>query len=232
MAKADFPCFQPSLMFFLDELSRNNTRPWFQENKHRFEQDVQQPCLEFIRAFAPRLRKISPHFVASDRKVGGSLMRIYKDIRFSKDKRPYKTNVGMHFRHELGKDVHAPGFYIHLAPDECFLGVGLWCPGSEPLGRIREAIVNHTAQWKRARDNAKFRAEYDLSRTESLKTAPRGYDKNHPLIDDLRLTSFTGMHAIEDDDVFGPSFIDRVQKSFAASKPFMKFLCDALGVPI
>ena len=116
----------------------------------------------FIRAFQPHLKRISPYFVASDRRVGGSLMRVYRDTRFAKDGDPYKTNVGIQFRHEQGRDIHAPGFYVHVAPGECFLAVGLWRPEAEPLGRIRQAIVELPDRWRRARDDRKFGQRFSL----------------------------------------------------------------------
>ena len=87
-------------------------RDWFQENKEFYESAVKRPLLEFIEAFAPHLREISPHFRADAR----SLFRIHRDVRFSKDKRPYKTHAAAQFRHSAGKDVHAPGFYLHIEP--------------------------------------------------------------------------------------------------------------------
>ena len=132
--------FRPTLFEFLEQLADNNNRPWFLENKGRYEQEVLGPAMALIRAFQPRLKRISQFFLASDRRVGGSLMRVYRDTRFAKDGAPYKTNVGIQFRHEQGRDVHAPGFYVHIAPGECFLAVGLWRPEPEPLGRVRQAI--------------------------------------------------------------------------------------------
>ena len=142
------PGFQPTLFEFLEELADNNNRPWFQENKGRYEREVLEPALAFIRAFQPRLQRISPYFVASDRRIGGSLMRVYRDTRFVKDGEPYKTNVGIQFRHELGRDIHAPGFYVHIAPGECFLAVGLWRPEPEPFGQIRQAIAEWPDRWR------------------------------------------------------------------------------------
>jgi uncharacterized protein (TIGR02453 family) len=101
--------FSPELFSFLAELRANNNRDWFAANKDRYEEDLLEPALAFIAAFAPRLEKISPHFRAEARPSGGSLFRIYRDTRFSKDKSPYKTNVGIHFRHEQAKDAYAPG---------------------------------------------------------------------------------------------------------------------------
>jgi uncharacterized protein (TIGR02453 family) len=122
--------FTPSLFTFLRELAENNNREWFQDNKSRYEQHVKDPALRLIADFGPRLKKISPHFRADPRAVGGSLFRIHRDTRFSKDKSPYKTHTGIQFRHELGKDAYAPGFYLHLEPGQVFCGVGSWHSGS------------------------------------------------------------------------------------------------------
>jgi len=225
-----FAGFQPSLFLFLDELARNNNRPWFQRNKTRYENDVLAPCLAFIRAFQPELRKISPLFIADDRRIGGSLMRIYRDTRFAKDKSPYKTNVGIQFRPTLGKDVHAPGFYVHVEPNASFLGVGLWRPERASLGAIRAAIADDPTKWKRTTRGKSFRSEFALAGA-SLKTAPRGVDKNDPLIEDLRRTDFIGVKQLDDRQVLARSFRTDVARSFRASRAWMRFLCSAIGVP-
>ncbi len=226
----EFRGFEASIFQFLEELADNNNRPWFQANKVRYDSEVLEPSLAFIRAFAPRLKKISPYFVASDQRVGGSLMRVYRDTRFAKDKTPYKTNVGIQFRHEFGKDVHAPGFYIHIAPGECFLALGVWRPDADSLAMVRQAIVDHPDRWKRARNDRKFRARFELD-GDSLKTPPRGYPAEHPLIEDLKRTDYIGLEELGEQDVLKPKYIDAVAASFAASRAFMRFLCDALRVP-
>jgi uncharacterized protein (TIGR02453 family) len=220
---------EPSLFEFLEQLADNNNRPWFAENKTRYEELVLGPALEFIRAFQPRLKKISPHFVASDRRVGGSLMRVYRDTRFVRDGKPFKTNVGIQFRHELGRDVHAPGFYVHIAPGECLLALGLWRPEPEALKMIREAIVDSPVNWKRARDDRKFRSRFKLD-GGSLKRPPRGFEADHPLIEDLKRTDFIAVEELEERDVLSKKFIDHVAESFAAGKPFIRFLCGAMKV--
>ncbi|OHB79616.1 MAG: TIGR02453 family protein, partial [Planctomycetes bacterium RBG_16_64_12] len=166
-----FRRFEPTIFQFLEELADNNNRPWFHQNKWRYDCEVLEPCLAFIRAFEPRLKKVSRFFVASDRRVGGSLMRVYRDTRFSKDKTPYKTNVGIQFRHEFGRDVHAPGFYVHIAPEECFLAVGVWRPDRESLSQIRQAIVNESDRWRRARNDRRFCEHFELV-GDSLKRPP------------------------------------------------------------
>ncbi|MEM7312688.1 MAG: DUF2461 domain-containing protein [Planctomycetota bacterium] len=225
-----FDGFDPALLKFLKQLSRNNNRDWFQKNKSRYEDDVLFPALAFVEAFGPRLKKISPFFKAVPKRVGGSVMRIYRDTRFGKDKTPYKTNVGIHFRHEQGKDVHCPGFYLHLAPKECFLGAGIWHPDSDALRKIREQIDEESAAWKKARDNRKFKSHFELT-GDSLKRPPRGFDPEHAYIVDLKRKDFIGVKNISPEDISKPKFIESVAESFASAKPLMRFLCESLRVP-
>src|SRR5918996_3776624 len=142
--------FGPELFRFLRDLEANNDRTWFNANKDRYEREVRDPALDFVEDFAPRLAEISQHFVADPRPSGGSLFRIHRDTRFSKDKSPYKTHVGIHFRHERAKDVHAPGFYLHLEPRSVFVGAGIWHPNSPTLAKIRAAIADDAEAWLRA----------------------------------------------------------------------------------
>ena len=121
MSEPLFTGFPKDLNDFFTELEVNNNRDWFADNKERYLQNVAQPALDFITAMEKPLKKISPHFTAVAKRSGGSLMRIYRDTRFSKNKTPYKNNLGIHFRHESGKDVHAPGFYFHYSLDESFI---------------------------------------------------------------------------------------------------------------
>ena len=221
--------FQITLFQFLEELGVNNNRPWFQENKARYERDVLEPSLAFIRAFGPRLAKISSFFTAEDRRTGGSLMRVYRDTRFSKNKTPYKTNVGIQFRHEMGRDVHAPGFYVHIAPEECFLGVGAWRPDAKSLRAIREAIVDRPDVWRRAVRGKRFRETFELA-GERLKRPPRDFPADHPLVEDLKRKDFIAIREVTVDEVLDPGFLDEVAKTFTAGKPFMRFLCEAVGV--
>lgn len=229
MSKTSFAGFPLGLLHFLNDLSKNNNRRWFEANKPRYESDLLDPCLEFIAAMADPLAKISPHFKAVPKRVGGSLMRIYRDVRFSKDKRPYKTNVGIHFRHELGKDVHAPGFYFHIDPDDVFLGAGIWHPDSKALGKIRKAIAKDPTRWKRAKGAKAFREHYEPS-GDSLIRPPKGYDADNPLIEDLKRKDHIGLCRLDHDDLFEPDLVKHTAQRFRAAKPYMAFLCDSLGV--
>ena len=224
-------CYFASAMFrFLRDLAENNNRPWFQKNKHRYENDVKDPALQFIADCAPYLEKISPHFRADPRPVGGSLFRIYRDIRFSKDKSPFKTSVGIHFRHLYAKDVHAPGFYLHLEPREIFAGVGIWHPDSKTLKKIRDAIVDHPAAWKKAITSKSFRSCYGLV-GDSLARAPGGYDPEHPLVEDLKRKDFIGLAHLSRKTVTGSGFMSEFAALCRAGAPLQRFLCAAVDVP-
>lgn len=221
--------FSQATFDFLDELTVNNERAWFEANKHRYEQQVREPALEFIAAMAPALAKFAPNFRAEPRKVGGSLMRVFRDTRFSRDKTPYKTNVGIQFRHALGKDVHAPGFYVHLATDGCFLAVGCWRPEPEALTRIRDLVAAKPEQWFKARDDRKFAAHWALS-GERLTRPPRGYAADHPAIEELKYKDYVAVAALDFQDATGRGLVKLAAARFSAATPFMGFLCQALGV--
>src|SRR5215813_8319241 len=231
MAKAEVkPAFGPDLFSFLADLRSNNNRVWFTANKDRYEESVLEPALDFINDFAPRLEKISPHFRADARPTGGSLFRIYRDTRFSKDKSPYKTNLGIHFRHERAKDVHAPGYYLHIGSDEVFAGGGIWHPGTEAATRIREAIVADPERWRRATRTGAFAKRLELG-GDSLKRVPSWADPEHPFAEDLRRKDFFGSTRLNENDVVAPRFLDEYARLCRATAPLMQFLCDALEVP-
>ncbi|MDE0110741.1 MAG: DUF2461 domain-containing protein, partial [Albidovulum sp.] len=220
----------PRLFDFLRELKDNNNRPWFEANKERYKFEVRDPVLDFISAFAQPLSKISPHFVADPRANGGSLFRIYRDVRFSKDKTPYKTNVGAHFRHSAGKDAHAPGFYLHFEPAMCFAGCGIWRPDNQTLGKIRKAIIDRPEEWTDVVSNKNFRSTFKMS-GESLKRPPKGFDPEHPLIEDLKRKDFVAVTSFPQEDACRPDFIDRFSGIARSGSEFVKFLSKAVGVP-
>ena len=128
---AEARSFAPDLFAFLRELREHNDREWFKARKDRYEAAAKEPALAFVEDCAHLLPAVSPHLVADER----SLFRIHRDTRFAKDKSPYKTQAGIHFRHEAGKDAHAPGFYLHLEPAGAFAGIGIWHGDSPTLTR-------------------------------------------------------------------------------------------------
>lgn len=224
--------FTPALFEFLEELEANNEKAWWDDNKDRYDRHVKEPALEFISDFAPRLGKIAPRYEADARTVGGSLMRPYRDVRFSKDKTPYKTNVGIQFRHEAGKDIHAPGFYLHLEPGSNFAGVGLWSPETKVAHAIRQKINDEPQVWRKAAHSKPFAGSWALSHPEeALKTVPKQYDPDHPYADDIRLKSFIAGQTLTKKVVTSSTFADFYEEELAKTADFNAFLCAAVGLP-
>jgi uncharacterized protein (TIGR02453 family) len=218
------PSFEPELFGFLAELEQHNDRDWFAANKGRYEADLVEPALAFIEDFEPHLNAISPHFRADARRVGGSLFRIYRDTRFSKDKTPYKTMAGIYFKHERSKEVHAPGFYLHLAPGDVFAGGGIWHPDTKTAYAVRAAIAADPDGWQAAT------AGVELGRGDALKRVPQPFDKDHPLADDLKRKDFAAIERLGEDAATAPGFLELYGRACQAMAPLMRFLCGAVGV--
>ncbi|MFQ5557205.1 MAG: DUF2461 domain-containing protein, partial [Acidimicrobiales bacterium] len=179
---------------------------------------------------AAPLGRISEHFVADARTVGGSLFRIQRDTRFSKDKTPYKSNTGMQFRHERGKDAHAPGFYIHIEPGGSFMGMGMWRPETRVAYRIREHIDEHQSAWKRASRGKRFVEVFDMV-GDSLVRPPKGFDPGHPLIEDLKRKDFIASAPLGRGQITSADLLDLFIDHCRRAAPYMRFLCEAVGVP-
>lgn len=220
--------FTPELFEFLAELADNNTREWFTANRDRYRTQVQEPLLGFIADFAEPLREISPAFVADPRPSGGSMFRIHRDVRFARDKSPYKTHAAAQFRHRSGRDAHAPAFYLHLEPGNVFAAAGVWHPDRESLERVRAAIVEHPRKWRSVLTDRDLVAHHQLA-GDSLLRPPRGVDPDHPLIEDLKRKDFIAVEALSQSAACRAGFIDRVAESFAAAAPLVRFLTEAVG---
>ncbi len=220
----------PTLFEFLRELRANNERSWFEINKDRYRSNVRDPMLAFIADFAEPLSEISPHFVADPRPKGGSLFRIHRDIRFSRDKSPYKSNAGAHFRHAAGKGAHAPGFYLHLEPGNCFAGCGIWRPDRPAIDAIRASIDGNRDEWIRITGERSFRETFRFV-GEGLKRPPQGFEAAHPLIQDLKRKDFVALADLTEDDATRSGFIDRYASIARRGAGFVRFLCKAVGAP-
>ena len=219
----DTAFFRPELFDFLRQLKRHNDREWFAKSKARYEEVVQNPALLFISSFAEHLQKLAPNFVADPRPTRGSLFRIYRDTRFSPDKRPFKTHVGIHFSHASGKDAHAPVFYLHLEPDHCFAAAGVWHPDSRALTKIRTAIVAAPEQW------AKVRRKLELE-GDSLRRPPRGFDPNHRFVEDIKRKDFVASAVLTEAQVCGPRFMRDFATACRTMLPLVEFTTRALGL--
>ena len=215
--------FSPDLFDFLRRLKKNNNREWFAKNKARYQQVVVEPALSFINDFAPNLYELSHHFVADARPTRGSLFRIYRDTRFSSNKRPFKTHVGIHFSHSNGKDAHAPVFYLHLEPDNCFAAAGIWHPDNRALTRVRSAIVGHPERWAAVRKNLELEGD-------RLSRPPRGFDCQHAFIEDLKMKDFVVAVPFTDDQICGSKFLRDFTSACRKMSPLAEFTTNALGL--
>jgi uncharacterized protein (TIGR02453 family) len=221
------PFFGKDLFRFLEDLKAHNDREWFQENKARYEAAARDPMLRFIAAFSSSLAGISRHFVADPRPAGGSMFRIHRDTRFSKDKSPYKTHLAAHFSYRTpgAGGVHGPGFYLHIEPGASFAGGGLWHPDPESLFKVREAISTRSRAWKVIRESG-LEIQGD-----ALKRVPQGFDPMHPWAEDLKLKDFYTVTDLPDAQVLAADFPERVSHACRQASPLVAFLCKALDLP-
>ena len=220
---ADTAFFGPEVFVFLRQLKRHNEREWFAKNKARYQTSIVEPALSFISGFAPYLGRISPHFVADARPTRGSLFRIYRDTRFSPDRRPFKTHVGIHFSHTSGTDAHAPVFYLHLEPDSCFVAAGIWHPDNRALTRVRTAIAHDMEQW------AKVRKKLILE-GDKLSRPPRGFDASHPFIDDLKMKDFVTSVPLSEEQICSAKLMRDFVSACRKMSPLVEFTTKALGL--
>ncbi|MEO6967432.1 MAG: DUF2461 domain-containing protein [Rhodanobacteraceae bacterium] len=219
--------FSPAAFRFLRALARNNNRAWFKAHQHDYERDVRGPYLQLIADLQTPLAKISPHYRADPRELGGSLFRIQRDVRFSGDKQPYKTSAGARFFHERHRERPAPSFYLHIAPGDCFVGAGIWHPESNTLKQLRAFIADNPAAWKRATHSKAFREQYEFW-GESLTRPPQGYPADHELIDDLKRKSYAAGAGFDDALACSTELRPFVIEHFKRLAPLVDYLCTAL----
>jgi len=226
MVKTRTAHFGRGLFEFLGELKGNNNREWFNTNRARYITEVEEPMLQFIADFGDRISKISPHFVADPRRVGGSMFRIYRDTRFSRDKSPFKVSAGSHFPHQArSKDRSVPSFYLHLEPGHCIGGSGIYHPDTASLKQIRDRIATKPNEW-----DAVLRKKLPIG-GETLTRPPAGYDPGGRFVEDLKRKDFYTMTTYTQRDVCSPDFLDSYLDASARSAPLLQFLTKALGLP-
>ena len=206
---------------FLRKLSRNNNREWFEKNKSQFEaskKEIKSLTENFIRDFAKHDPGIAG-LTARD-----CMFRIYRDVRFSKNKSPYKTNLGAYFS-PGGKKSNLAGYYIHIEPGASFIAGGMWMPEAEELRKIRQEIDYNGNELKKILNNKSFKTVFGGLDTEhKLKNNPKGYAKDHPDIELLKLTSFICWHGFTDEEVLSENFQKALIKSAKLMIPLNNFL--------
>lgn len=236
MISKSFSGFRPASLTFLRALKRNNRREWFEANRPAFEQEIKGPLKRFVEELDVRFAALAPEFVGDPK---SSLFRIHRDIRFSKDKSPYKTHAACWIFHRapgrgVGQTVDGgAGFYFHLEPGASLVAAGLWMPPRPKLQLVRDAIVDDLAGWEKVVQNRAFVKRFGgLSDDEPgvlLKRLPRGYDPGHPAERWLRFNSFTVSRALTDQDALSPKVVDIAMKDYTLMLPLARWLNRALG---
>lgn len=214
------------ILKFLKDLSRNNNREWFEKNKSRYLQ-VKEHFEDFLEAFHKELVKFDESLAGLNPRKQG--FRIYRDVRFSKDKRPYKVNMGAGFSAH-GKMEQEPGYYVHLEPGKSFVAGGFWMPDSTNLAKIRQEVDYHPDGLLKILNDRKFKKYFNgFDDYDRVKTAPKGYPKDHPHIDLLKNKSFTVSCYFNDQEVKDKKFVKQLAETCKAIKPLNDFLKEAIS---
>lgn len=230
-----FAGFTPGAFRFLRGLARNNRKPWFEANRAAYELELRGPMRALVEEVDVRLARIAPEIVGDPRR---SLFRIHRDIRFSRDKSPYKTNAGCWFFHRdasraVGQEAEGggAGFYFHFEPGRCFAAGGLWMPPRPSLSRIRDAIAADPEALAAIEAAPSFRRRFGRLDAEArLTRVPRGYPTDHPAGEWLRLQSFTAGAAYDDGVVGSRRLVDHLARDFERLLPLVRWLNAALGL--
>lgn len=211
-------------MGFLTELTKNNNREWFQENKKWYEES-RDKVLFLTDVLINEIRKFDPEICALDPK--DCMFRIFRDVRFSKDKRPYKTNFGS-FICKGGRKSMNPGYYFHIEPGQSFVAGGIYMPPAEPLKLIRNYMAEHGDEYLDLVNGPRFKNEFPEMYDHQLKTAPKGFPKDHEFIGLLKYKSYIFSKHIDDATVNSDVYIDTMVRAFRSLYPVNAFLNEAL----
>lgn len=212
---------------FLDDLKANNNREWFLENKKRYE-TFKKDCQQLVGNFLEIMKPLDPSLEMLE--VKNCTFRINRDIRFSKDKTPYKSHVGV-WLSSGAKGKNRSGYYVHLERDKSFIAGGFYCPEADDLKKVRKEIAFFYDDLEEIMQDKNFKKEFgDFDRNESnlLKNPPRGYEKDHPAIEYLKLKSFETSQKFDLSEVLQRDFVARMSKKLIALKPLNDFINRAL----
>lgn len=221
--------FDPDLLVFLGELARHNTKAWFEANRARYEAVYRDAFSRFVAAVGERSDRFSPYLIADPRPVGGSVMRIFRDVRFSKDKSPYRTYTVAHFAHRDGEEGSAPGLFLYVGLDGISAGGGVWHPEPAAARKIRSAIAAGPTKWMGIVTAPEFRRRFELT-GDSLKRAPPGFPNDHPYVSELKRKQFVASTDLTAAELTSPRFLDTFGKVAKELDPFMRFLCGSLDL--
>lgn len=213
---------------FLKKLKKNNNRPWFQSHKDVYEESVKFPMQCLIASLSEKMSDIAPEIEFNPKK---SIFRIYRDVRFSKNKAPYKTSIAAAFNWRgIKGPIESPGLYLHIAPGEVFIGGGVYMPASDQLKAFRKSMVDRPDEFLSVVMNRRFRKEFKTIQGEKLTKAPLGYPKDHPMIDHLKHKQFFVGKEYDDESIsLKPRFLALVVQVFTDTMPLVRWLEKAMS---
>ena len=215
-----------STLAFLKALKKNNNKEWFDKNKDKYlaaKENVEELVAELIKSFSKFEKSLA------GLKPKDCTFRIYRDVRFAKDKRPYKTNMGASIN-PGGKKMEVAGYYLHIEPGKCFLAGGRWMPSPDHLKMIRQEIDYNGKPFKKILNDKIFKKYFGELDTEyKLSRPPKGYDKNHPDIELLKMNSYIVWHQYNDKEMLSKNFVNELTKGAKIMKPFLDFLNTAIS---
>ena len=221
-----FEGFPKECISFLKQLKRNNTREWFEKHKENFERNAKTPMLSFIAALQPHFARFASEFDLNPKR---SIFRIYRDIRFSSDKTPYKTHIAAHFvLRGTPKGFIGSGYYIQIEPGEFFVGGGIYLPDSDQLKKIRKAIASHGKEFLSIVENQRFRKQFAPFEWSKLQRVPKGYDENHPMAEWLKFKQFFVGVSMPELKCYHESLVTEAADICEAAAPLVRFLNKSL----
>lgn len=221
-----FEGFPKEGISFFRRLKKNNNRPWFEKHKNEYEEFARIPMQSLIASLQPAFARFAPEYELNPKRA---IFRIYRDIRFSKDKTPYKTHIAAHFvSRSTSKGLEGSGFYLHIDPEEAFIGGGIYMPDGDQMKKIRAAIAGHGAEFLSIVNGRAFKKSFGVLSGEKLKRIPHGYDEDHPMAEWLKLKQFFVGASWPPTRARKPSFVDDVAKACERAMPLVSFLNRAI----
>ncbi len=233
----DFQGFTPAAQRFFRSLGRHNNKPWFEANRAVYETAVREPLRALVEELDAAFGTIAPEIIGDPKR---SLFRINRDIRFSKDKSPYKTNAGCWFYHQdagrgVGQDANdgGAGFYFHIDGKTAFLAGGIWMPSRPSLTKIRDRLADDWRPFARMVELPAFRRRFGPIESEAMLTrVPRGFAPDHPAAKWLRFQSVTAGRTVASADLLTPKLVGKIARDFEALVPLVRWLNESLGYPL
>lgn len=212
---------------FLKRLKRNNNRPWFEKHKHEYDSTVKLPMQSLIAGLQPHFERFAPEFEITPKR---SIFRIYRDVRFSKDKTPYKTHVAAHFvLRGKRKGIEGSGYYLQIEPGEVYVGAGIYMPDAEQVKKIRRAVADQADRFVSIVEDAKFKKLFGRLEGEKLQRVPKGYEPGHSMAEWLKYKQFFVWREWPESKCLKGKFVAEVADIYEAATPLVRFLNESMS---